>query len=130
VTAVTVPDDTVYQVIRSKIMFEIATYCERQSRLAGTTDHQYRAAVKLVEEALGDMRRVDAREIAVTKQDGYRVWWRLKLKGAPSTQYRAIVEIRETDVVLHAVLPRCSSTYETVRKLWWQHRRRVAAVAA
>ena len=111
-------------------MLQVASYCEKQSRLAGTTNNQYRAAVKLVQEALRDMGRVDAREIEVTKQTGYRVWWRLKLKNAPSIQYRAIVEIRESDVVLHAVLPRCSSTYDVVRQLWRQHRSRLVAVAA
>ena len=111
-------------------MLEIAGYCETQSRLAGTTDNQYRSAVKLVQEALRDMGRVDAREIEVTKQTGYRVWWRLKLKNAPGINYRAIVEIRESDVVLHVVVPRCSSTYETVRQLWRQHRSRLVAVAA
>lgn len=106
-------------------MLRIASYCERQSRQAGTTKHQYRAAIKLVQEALRDMGRIDAREIEVTKQDGYRTWWRLKLKHAPSIRYRAIVEIRETEVILQAVLPRSSATYREVRQLWQQHRSRL-----
>lgn len=103
-------------------MFSIAEYCQAESRKAGTNDAQYKSAIQLVKEALVDMKRIDAREIEVTKHPNYRVWWRLKLKNAPAITYRAIVEIAEDGVTLHLVLPRSSSTYDEVEKLWKTHR--------
>jgi hypothetical protein len=103
-------------------MFTIAAYCQEESRKAGTTTAQYKAAIQLIREALHDMRRIDANPIAVTQHKKYRVWWRLKLKNAPAVTYRASVEIAEDGVLLHLVLPRTSSTYAEVEKLWKAHR--------
>jgi len=103
-------------------MFTIASYCQEASHKAGTTAIQYKAAIQLVREALADMSRIDARQIEVTKHKTYRVWWRLKLKHAPAISYRAIVEIAKDGVILQLVLPRSSSTYDEVEKLWKANR--------
>lgn len=103
-------------------MLKIAEYCQGESRKAGTTDSQYKAAVKLVRDAIYDMSRVDECQIEVTQHDKYRVWWRLKLKNAPAVSYRAIVEISTEGVLLHVVLSRSSSTYDEVEKLWKTYR--------
>jgi hypothetical protein len=108
-------------------MFTIATHCPKVSRKAGTSDAQYKSAIQLVKEALADMSRIDAREIEVSKHPNYRVWWRLKLKHAPAVSYRAIVEIAQNEVTLHLVLPRSSSTYDQVEKLWKTHRTQLSA---
>jgi hypothetical protein len=71
---------------------------------------------------MDDMSRVDVREIEITKHENYLSWWRLKLKNAPSVTYRAVIEITETEVKLHIVLPRSSQTYEEVKELWEKHR--------
>lgn len=99
-------------------MLIIATHCQEESRKAGTSDNQYRAAVQLVKEAMSDMRRIDHREIAVTQHTKYRGWKRLKLRNAPSVTYRSIVEVDKDKVTLHVVLPRSSSTYDEVEALW------------
>jgi hypothetical protein len=104
-------------------MLTIAVHCKDESRKAGATDAQYKAGIQLVKEALADMSRVDARQIEVTKHESYRVWWRLKMKNAPAVSYRVIVEITGQEVIVHVVLPRSSSTYDEVEKLWKTHRK-------
>jgi hypothetical protein len=108
--------------IQGVVMLVIAEYCETESRTAGTSDNQYKAALKLVEEAMNDMSRIDALEIEVTKDEIYRAWWRLKLKNAPAATYRAIIEIEQKQVTLHVVLPRGSRTYNEVKALWEKYR--------
>lgn len=108
-------------------MLKIAPYCQMASRQAGTSDAQYKAALKLVQEAMTDTRRVAVQQIAVTKDAQYRVWWRLKLKNAPSVSYRAIIEIMDEQVSLHVVLPRNSQTYHEVKELWKKHRVKINA---
>jgi hypothetical protein len=103
-------------------MLIIPEYSPDESKSAGTTDIQYKAALALVKEAINDMSRIDALEIEVTKDEIYRSWWRLKLKNAPASSYRAIVEITTENVILHVVLPRGSRTYNEVEKLWKEHR--------
>jgi hypothetical protein len=103
-------------------MLVIAEYCEEESQKALTTNAQYKAALKLVREAMEDMSRIDVREIEITKHKKYLSWWRVKLKDAPSVTYRAIIEIAETEVKLHVVLPRSSQTYEEVKELWEKYR--------
>ena len=103
-------------------MFKIAEYCQVESRKAGVTVAQYKSAIQLAREAMSDMSRVDVRQIEVTKHESYRVWWRLKLKNAPSVSYRAIIEITATEVIVQLVMPRRSSTYTEVEKLWKVHR--------
>lgn len=103
-------------------MFIIAEYCKEESRKAGTSDNQYKSAVQLVKEAMTDMSRIDHLDIAVTQHKKYRGWKRLKLRNAPAVTYRAIVEVTETEVILHVVLPRSSATYDEVEALWKAHR--------
>jgi hypothetical protein len=107
---------------RRLIMLKIAQYCRAESRKAGTSPNQYKAAMKLVEEAMRDTQRVDVRPIEVTKDAHYGVWMRLKLKNAPAVSYRAIIEITDQEVIVQVILPRSSATYDEVRKLWQQHR--------
>ncbi len=103
-------------------MLIIAPHCKEESRKAGTSNNQYKSAIKLVEEAMSDMSRIDHREIEVTKHENYRSWIRLKLKNAPAVSYRIIVEITGQEVIVHVVLPRSSSTYDEVESLWKTHR--------
>ena len=100
----------------------VQPYCEEESTKTGCTENQYKAGIALVKQAIYDMSNVDAREIAVTANTEYRSWYRLKVKNAPASEYRAIIEITETDALIHVILPRSSRTYAEVEKLWKKHR--------
>jgi hypothetical protein len=108
---------------RNFVMLIIAPYCDQESVNAGTTDAQYKAALALVNEAMSTQKRVDVREIEATKDPVYQVWHRLKLKNAPASNYRAIIEIVPgQSVTLHAVLPKHSRTYQEAHALWLKYR--------
>ncbi|MGB7341612.1 MAG: hypothetical protein WBC91_22135, partial [Phototrophicaceae bacterium] len=103
-------------------MLIVTEYCREESRKAGTSENQYKAAIALVHEAMYSTRRVDVVDIEVTNHPDYDPWRRLKLKGTPAVSYRAIIEITKTDVIVHVVLPRSSTTYDEVKALWLEHR--------
>ena len=108
-------------------MLKIAPYCRVESHKAGTSPNQYKAAMKLLQEAMQDTRRVDVRPIEVTRDAKYGIWMRLKLKHAPAVSYRAIIEITHQEVIVHVILPRRSATYDDVRQLWLQQRTRLTS---
>jgi hypothetical protein len=101
--------------------FTTADYCESESKAQGTTPEQYKAALHLVTTAMKDTTNVDIADIEVTKDGVHYHWRRLKWLKGKST-FRAIIEIQDTGVILHLVIPRASDTYEEVKKLWLKHR--------
>ncbi|MEO1666690.1 MAG: hypothetical protein AAFU54_18780 [Chloroflexota bacterium] len=103
-------------------MFKIASYAREESRKTGCTKEMFRAGVKLVEEAIQSMNRIDHAEIAVTQHPDFAPWMRLKWKMGKSATFRVIVELQEEEVLIHLVVPRTHRTYDEVEALWKQHR--------
>ncbi|MEL6525418.1 MAG: hypothetical protein AAFQ07_06870 [Chloroflexota bacterium] len=111
-------------------MLKIAPYAREVSRKTGSTPDQFRAGIALVKEALRSLDRINHSVIAVTRHDNYAPWLRLKWKVGRAATFRVIVELRGDDVMLHAIMPRTSSTYDDVEALWKKYRRNIRQVAS
>jgi hypothetical protein len=101
----------------------IQDYCETESKKLGCSEEQYKAGIQLARIAMLDRETlVDVAEIAVKMGTNYRSWYRIKTKNAPATTIRAIVEVTDTDGLVHVVLPRTVNTYDDVERLWRKYR--------
>lgn len=101
----------------------IQDYCEAESKKLGCSDEQYKAGIQLARIGMLDRETlVDVAEIAVTMGTDYRSWYRIKTNNAPATTIRTIVEVTDTDALVHVVLPRALDTYDDVERLWKKYR--------
>jgi hypothetical protein len=110
------------------IMLKIAPYAREESRKTGSTPDQFKAGIALVKEALRSLDRINHSVIAVTQHDDFAPWLRLKWKMGRAATFRVIVELRGDDALLHAVIPRTSSTYDEVEALWKKYRRKISHI--
>jgi hypothetical protein len=102
------------------MQIEYAPHFEEESRTQGCNSAIIRAGQRVAELYADDDDRVDVREVEQTKTPKFRSWYRLKIHGQ---QIRVAVELVAEDTVLvHAVLPRYTDTYDEIQALWKKHR--------
>ena len=103
-----------------------APHFEDESRQQGCTTANINAGKRVAELFAQNDDRIEADEVQVTKHPKFRSWYRLKVRGQ---QIRVAVELYEDQgekvILVHAVLPRYSETYDDIKTLWKQHRARV-----
>jgi hypothetical protein len=110
------------------IIVKEAAYFEEVSKRFGATLESIKAGRRMVElvlEAREDLVRVDLVDQTIT--EGYRSWQRIK---GPKFSVRTITESwtdpnGDAIILIHAVIPRDSNTYNEVEELWKQHRQRI-----
>lgn len=102
-----------------------AAHYESESKAQGATPENMKAARSLVQAALDGRDDIVSYELVrnTASEPEYRPWIRVRdIKSG----IRVIIEIHQEDdddiVLMHAVLPRDSHTYDEIEKLWRQYR--------
>ncbi len=108
---------------------EYPPHFEDESKALGASADQIRAGKRLAELYAENDPLVDAKEVAVTAQNPkFRPWLRLKSERMTvRTVIERVVDVSTSDetIVVHAVLPRWSETYDEIKALWKKYRSRV-----